>query len=133
MSPQNGPRTPGNDAEGAIGEPSGDENNVEQSTPRNDFDIRGADLDNGADLLDQSDSDDFDGNVPLVPCGGCGNAKRSVDPCTHSDCPLSSSHVPVMESQELPRGIPLLRRRATISSEPLNVAVTICDGAKQDP
>ena len=125
------PRTPGNDAEDAIDEPSGEENNVEQSTPRNDLGICGADLGNGADLFAQSDSEDFDGNVPLVPCGGCGNAKRPVDPCTYSDCPLYNSHVPVMEIQEIPRGMPLLRRRATVFSEPLRVATTQ-DGAEQN-
>ena len=131
LQDREGPRTPGNDAEDAIDEPSGGRNNVEHSTPSDGFHIGVADLGDVADLFAQSDSEDFDGNVPLVPCGGCGNAKRPVDPCTCSDCPFYNSHVPVMEIQELPRGMPLLRRRATTSSEPLNVATTQ-DGAERD-
>ena len=74
-------------------------------------------VDDGADLFAQSDSEEYDGNVPLVPCGGCGNAKRPGDACLYHDCALRIPFVPEVVSAELPRGARLLRERPVRGSE----------------
>ena len=81
------PRTPGNDA----GENASDQDHAFPEclgTPNAENEIISAVFDNVEDLFAQSDSEEYDGNVPLVPCFGCGNAKLPVDACLCEDCPL---------------------------------------------
>ena len=83
----------------------------------NDNEIMREIVEDGADIFAQSDSEDFDGNVPLVPCWGCGNAKRPGDACLYHDCALRIPVVPEVVSAELPRGARLLRARPVRGSE----------------
>ena len=119
-SPPECPRTPGNDAETMPGDNVPDHGDAPQEdpcTPRTENEIMREVVDDGADLFAQSDSEEYDGNVPLVPCGGCGNAKRPGDACLYHDCALRIPFVPEVVSAELPRGARLLRERPVRGSE----------------
>ena len=95
----------------------GDAPQEDPGTPRNDNEIMREVVKEGADIFAQSDSEDFDGNVPLVPCWVCGNAKRPGDACLYHDCALRIPVVPEVVSAELPRGARLLRARRVRGSE----------------